>query len=174
MILHSFLRCLSSLEKAHYHESEETNQMSPQDSDTDMHRASESLKQVLINTLIVCSIFACFKYFFKFQIVNAAYQVQLNVKSSASFVHSLWERLNQFLRSLTLPSPGTMSSSNSGSGSWSMSSGQNPMTPTEWKTQVAIELLDSLSDSRLARVICSQVQCLTRSLSSFKFFFFLL
>ncbi len=31
------------------------------------------------------------------------------------------------------------------------------MTPTEWKIQVAVELLDSLSDNRLARVICSQV-----------------
>ena len=34
------------------------------------------------------------------------------------------------------------------------------MTPTEWKTQVAVELLDSLSENRLARVICSQV-CFT-------------
>lgn len=95
---------------------------------------------------------------FDFQIVNAAYQVQLNVKSSASFVHSMWERLHQFLRSLAIPKAGTMSTTSSGSGSWSMSSDQSPMTPTEWKTQVAVDLLDSLSDNRLARVICSQVE----------------
>lgn len=69
----------------------------------------------------------------------------------------MWERLHQFLRSLTLPKADTLSATSSGSGSWSTSSDQSPMTPTEWKTQVAVDLLDSLSDNRLARVICSQV-----------------
>ena len=95
------------------------------------------------------------------QIVNAAYQVQLNVKSSASFVHSLWERLSQFLRSLSIAgSVSTNSasgSSGSGSGSWSSVSNQNLAPTQEWKTQVAVDLLDSLSENRLARVICSQV-----------------
>ncbi|XP_057364454.1 dual serine/threonine and tyrosine protein kinase-like isoform X1 [Daphnia carinata] len=127
-------RCLSSLEKAHQHDTHDADRMSEQDSYSDTQRASESLKQI----------------------INAAYQVQLNVKSSASFVHSLWERLHQFLRSLTLPKADTLSATSSGSGSWSTSSDQSPMTPTEWKTQVAVDLLDSLSDNRLARVICSQ------------------
>jgi len=82
------------------------------------------------------------------------------VKSSASFVHSLWERLHQFLRSLSLSesvSTNSTSGSASGSGSWSLSN-QRGAYSQEWKTQVAVDLLDSLSESRLARVICSQVR----------------
>lgn len=77
------------------------------------------------------------------------------MKSSASFVHSLWERFHQFLLSLSLSS----SAVHDPTRSWSSSDGPSvdwrPHS-REWKIHVATELLDSLSVHRLARVICPQ------------------
>jgi dual serine/threonine and tyrosine protein kinase len=49
------------------------------------------------------------------------------------------------------------SSPGSRSGSWNVTtSPERRVQSKEWKVHVATELLDSLSESRLARVICSQ------------------
>nr|CAG4648003.1 EOG090X085R [Moina brachiata] len=127
-------RCLDSLEKSYQDMQESTSSSENTENEGDFQRASDSLKQI----------------------VNTAYHVQLNARSSSSFVHSLWERIHQFLRSLSL-SGKVPQSPTSGSGSWSLSSDHSSSYSDEWKAQVAASLLDSLSENRLAKVICSQV-----------------
>ncbi|KAK2716612.1 dual serine/threonine and tyrosine protein kinase-like isoform X2 [Artemia franciscana] len=81
------------------------------------HRAHDSLKQIL----------------------NAAYQVQVSVRSSTSFVSTFFEQLLQLIMQIVLP--------------WNAP----PKPDREWRANVAAETLDSLNPSRLARGVCHQL-----------------
>ncbi|GJQ66842.1 hypothetical protein Trydic_g18598 [Trypoxylus dichotomus] len=75
------------------------------------------------------------------QIVNAAYNVDLKTSSSFS-VQSLIDRLRKFVYSFYLKWPACA----------------QPQFDKEWQTQVVMELLDSLSSSKLAKTISQQFQ----------------
>lgn len=72
------------------------------------------------------------------QILNAAYQVEITVRSSSSFLKSLLEKMKQLMQSMPWKSP--------------------PMVDSEWKRRVAAEMLNSLSEARLAKSIASQIR----------------
>lgn len=70
------------------------------------------------------------------QILNAAYQIEVNVKSSYNVLRVLWERMKQVVS--TLP--------------WK----PHPSIDDEWKKKVASDILASLSETKLAKTICMQ------------------
>ncbi|CAN7982056.1 unnamed protein product, partial [Ixodes pacificus] len=70
------------------------------------------------------------------QILNAAYQVEVTVKTSSSFLWVLWEKMKQLAQTLPGRTP--------------------PRIDVEWKQRVAGDMLVSLSEWRLARCICAQ------------------
>ncbi|XP_054716105.1 dual serine/threonine and tyrosine protein kinase-like isoform X2 [Uloborus diversus] len=70
------------------------------------------------------------------QILTAAYQVEVTVKTSSSLLRVLFEKMKQLVQTLPWKAP--------------------PVIDAEWKRRVAYDMLVSLSESRLARSICSQ------------------
>ncbi|KAL8595249.1 hypothetical protein ACOMHN_043401 [Nucella lapillus] len=72
------------------------------------------------------------------QILNAAYQVEITVRSSSSFIKSLLEKMKQLMMSMPWKSP--------------------PEVDGEWKKKVATEMLSSLSEARLAKSIAGQIK----------------
>lgn len=72
------------------------------------------------------------------QILNAAYQVEITVRSSSSFIKSLLEKMKQLMMSMPWKSP--------------------PEVNGEWKKRVATEMLSSLSEARLAKSIAGQIK----------------
>ncbi|XP_077539487.1 dual serine/threonine and tyrosine protein kinase-like isoform X1 [Haemaphysalis longicornis] len=70
------------------------------------------------------------------QILNAAYQVEVTVKTSSSLLWVLWEKMKQLVQTLPGRTP--------------------PRIDAEWRQRVAADMLESLSEWRLARCICSQ------------------
>uniref|UniRef100_T1JTX5 Dual serine/threonine and tyrosine protein kinase n=1 Tax=Tetranychus urticae TaxID=32264 RepID=T1JTX5_TETUR len=71
------------------------------------------------------------------QILNAAYQVEINMRTTSSLLRAFWEKMKQLV-SVSL--------------SWRNLAEINE----EWKRKVAADVLDSLSESRLAKSICAQ------------------
>ncbi|XP_052778828.1 dual serine/threonine and tyrosine protein kinase-like [Mya arenaria] len=72
------------------------------------------------------------------QILNAAYQVEITVRSSSTFIHLLLQRMKQIVQGMP----------------WS----QSPRIDDDWKKKVAAEMLASLSATRLAKSISSQIK----------------
>ncbi|XP_022653846.1 dual serine/threonine and tyrosine protein kinase-like isoform X2 [Varroa destructor] len=70
------------------------------------------------------------------QILNAAYQLEMTVRTSSSILWVFLEKMRQFIQ--VFPGRGS------------------PCIDAEWKRRVAAGLLESLSESRLARCICAQ------------------
>lgn len=82
------------------------------------------------------------------QVLDAAYQVEVTVEASFSFTRLLWEKLKQAIQTF----PGKPA----------------PRVDGEWKKKVAGEMIQSISESRLAKNICSQFKArLMRSHESF-------
>ncbi|GAB6033476.1 hypothetical protein CHUAL_013361 [Chamberlinius hualienensis] len=69
-------------------------------------------------------------------ILNAAYQVEVTIKTSSSAMHVLWEKMKQIIQTMPGKTP--------------------PLINEEWKKWVATDMIDSLSAWRLSRSICSQ------------------
>lgn len=78
------------------------------------------------------------------QILNAAYRVEVSVQSSTSALRVLWEKMKQLL-SRSLPSLNIYGWNSYGC-----------IIDDEWKKQQALEIIDNLSETRLAKSICSQ------------------
>uniref|UniRef100_A0A6G1SCT3 Dual serine/threonine and tyrosine protein kinase n=2 Tax=Aceria tosichella TaxID=561515 RepID=A0A6G1SCT3_9ACAR len=74
------------------------------------------------------------------QILNAAYRVEVNVQSSTSILRVLWEKMKQLISKSFMPRIWT----NYG------------VINDEWKRQQALEIIEKLDESRLAKSICSQ------------------
>ncbi|XP_052234195.1 dual serine/threonine and tyrosine protein kinase-like isoform X1 [Dreissena polymorpha] len=72
------------------------------------------------------------------QILNAAYQVEITVRSSSTFIHLLLQRMKQLVQGMP----------------WR----ESPRIDDEWKKKVAMEMLASLSAARLAKSISSQIK----------------
>jgi len=72
------------------------------------------------------------------QILNAAYTVEITVRSSSTFIQNLLEKMKQLVQSMP----------------WKSS----PVVNTEWKRKVAQDMLSSLSEARLAKSIASQIK----------------
>ncbi|CAL1546423.1 unnamed protein product [Lymnaea stagnalis] len=72
------------------------------------------------------------------QILNAAYTVEITVRSSSSFIKNILEKMKQLVQSMP----------------WKTS----PIIDREWKKKVASEMLSSLSEARLAKSIASQIK----------------
>lgn len=72
------------------------------------------------------------------QILNAAYQVEITVSSSSSFIKNLLEKMKQLMNSMP----------------WKTT----PEVDSEWKKKVATEMLSSLSAARLAKSIAGQIK----------------
>ena len=70
------------------------------------------------------------------EILNAAYQIEVNIKTSHNLLRVLWEKMKQLVQTV----------------SWK----PYPCVDCEWKKKVANDILDSLSESRLAKSICMQ------------------
>lgn len=70
------------------------------------------------------------------QILNAAYQIEVNVKTSYSLLRVLWEKMKQLVS--VLPWKPQMN------------------IDAEWKKKIANDILTGLSESRLAKTICLQ------------------
>ena len=71
-----------------------------------------------------------------FQVLDSAYQVEVTVRASSSLAWLLWERMKQTLQTLPGQAP--------------------PRVDGAWKRKVAQDMLTSLSETRLAKHICSQ------------------
>lgn len=72
------------------------------------------------------------------QIMNAAYQVEISLQSSSSFIRVILERMKQLVQSMP----------------WST----QPKIDLEWKRKAASDMLSSLSEARLAKNISSQIK----------------
>ncbi|CAC5365314.1 DSTYK [Mytilus coruscus] len=72
------------------------------------------------------------------QIVNAAYQVEISLQSSSSFVRTLFERMKQLVQSMP----------------WN----SQPKIDLEWKKKLATDILSNLSEARLAKSISGQIK----------------
>ena len=68
--------------------------------------------------------------------LDAAYQVEVTVQASFSFTRLLWEKLKQAVQML----PGQIS----------------PTIDASWKRKIAADVIRCISESRLAKNICSQ------------------
>ncbi|KXJ28456.1 dual serine/threonine and tyrosine protein kinase [Exaiptasia diaphana] len=69
-------------------------------------------------------------------VIDAAYQVEVTVRASSSLARLLWEKMKQALQTLPGKAP--------------------PKVDSSWKQKVAQDMLTSLSETRLAKHICSQ------------------
>lgn len=77
------------------------------------------------------------------QILNAAYRVEVSVQSSTSVIRVLWEKMKQLVGN-SLPI-------------WNLyHNNYGWVINDQWKRQQALEIIDNLSESRLAKSICSQ------------------
>ncbi|KAK3104050.1 hypothetical protein FSP39_024020 [Pinctada imbricata] len=72
------------------------------------------------------------------QILNAAYQVEISLQSSSSFIRIILERMKQLVQSMP----------------WST----QPKIDIEWKRKAASDMMNSLSEARLAKSISSQIR----------------
>ncbi|KAK0063245.1 dual serine/threonine and tyrosine protein kinase [Biomphalaria pfeifferi] len=72
------------------------------------------------------------------QILNAAYAVEITVRSSSSFIKNILEKMKQLVQSMP----------------WKSS----PVIDSDWKKKVACEMLNNLSESRLAKSISYQIK----------------
>ncbi|XP_041379735.1 dual serine/threonine and tyrosine protein kinase-like [Gigantopelta aegis] len=82
------------------------------------------------------------------QTLNAAYQVEITVRSSSSLIKVLLERMKQLVQAMP----------------WNT----QPVIDAEWKKKVASDMLNSLSEARLAKSISSQIkERLTKSHDGF-------
>ena len=70
------------------------------------------------------------------QVIDAAYQVEVTVRASSSLARLLWEKMKQVIQTLPGKAP--------------------PKVDGSWKQKVAQDMLTSLSETRLAKHICSQ------------------
>ncbi|KAG8199777.1 hypothetical protein JTE90_000870 [Oedothorax gibbosus] len=70
------------------------------------------------------------------QILNAAYQVEVTVRTSSSLLRVFFEKMKQLVQTLPWKAP--------------------PLIDADWKRRVASDMLMSLSESKLARSICWQ------------------
>ncbi|CAG2123514.1 unnamed protein product, partial [Medioppia subpectinata] len=70
------------------------------------------------------------------QILNAAYTIEVNIKSSHNLIRVIWEKMRQMVQTI----------------SWK----PYPIVDSDWKKYVTNDVLDSLSESRLAKSICLQ------------------
>lgn len=75
------------------------------------------------------------------QILTAAYNIDLNSSSSFSVVNTFFNKLRKFLNSVQLP--------------WSTCI--QPQLNYQWQVQVVTSMIDSLSASKLAKTISTQV-----------------
>lgn len=76
------------------------------------------------------------------QILNAAYRVEVNVQSSTSILRVLWEKMKQLVtRGLPIWNP-----------FWS----NYGVIDDQWKRQQALDIIEKLDETRLAKSICSQ------------------
>lgn len=75
------------------------------------------------------------------QILSAAYNVDLKTTTSFSVVQSFMERLRKLVHNFQLP--------------WS--SCAERQIDSHWQLQVVVDVIDSLSASKLAKIICTQV-----------------
>lgn len=79
------------------------------------------------------------------QIISAAYNIELKSSTSFSIVHSFMDRLRKLVYNLQMP--------------WSANSQyQHNM---QWQIQVVVNMIDSLSSSKLAKTISTQVNLQT-------------
>lgn len=74
------------------------------------------------------------------QILNAAYRVEVNIQSSTSILRVLWEKMKQLISKSFMPRV------------WS----NYGVIDDEWKRQQALEIIEQLDESRLAKSICAQ------------------
>ncbi|XP_033745013.1 dual serine/threonine and tyrosine protein kinase-like [Pecten maximus] len=72
------------------------------------------------------------------QILNAAYQVEISLQSSSSFLRVILERMKQMVKAMP----------------WSTA----PRIDIEWKKKAAADILANLSEARLAKSISSQIK----------------
>lgn len=72
------------------------------------------------------------------QILNAAYQVEITVRSSSSFISCLLEKMKQLMMSMPWKNP--------------------PEINSEWKRKVATDMLSGLNEAKLARSIAGQIK----------------
>lgn len=72
------------------------------------------------------------------QILNAAYRVDISVQSSTSVLRVLWEKMKQIVETRLY---------------WN---NYGCIIDDQWKRQQALDIIDNLSESRLAKSICSQ------------------
>ena len=70
--------------------------------------------------------------------VNAAYQVEVTVTTSSSVLRSLWEKMKQMVATMPGRTP--------------------PKIDGIWKRGVAQDMIDGLSEAKLAKSICTQVK----------------
>lgn len=69
-------------------------------------------------------------------VLNSAYQIEVTVRASSSLARLLWEKMKQALQTFPGQAP--------------------PKVDGVWKRKIAQDMLTSLSETRLARHICSQ------------------
>ncbi|XP_060084377.1 dual serine/threonine and tyrosine protein kinase-like [Ylistrum balloti] len=72
------------------------------------------------------------------QILNAAYQVEISLQSSSSFLRVILERMKQLVKAMPWSTP--------------------PRIDLEWKKKAAADILANLSEARLAKSISSQIK----------------
>ncbi|XP_013412982.1 dual serine/threonine and tyrosine protein kinase [Lingula anatina] len=70
------------------------------------------------------------------QIINAAYQVEITIRTSSSFVRILLEKMKQLIQSMPWKTP--------------------PRVDENWRKKMAQDMIKSLSEARLAKSICAQ------------------
>ncbi|XP_074645328.1 dual serine/threonine and tyrosine protein kinase-like isoform X7 [Tubulanus polymorphus] len=72
------------------------------------------------------------------QILNAAYQVEITVRTSSSLMMLLLEKMKELVQSMPWNTP--------------------PKIDREWKKTVACDMISSLSETKLAKSICVQIK----------------
>lgn len=79
------------------------------------------------------------------QILNAAYKVEVNVHSSTSVLRVFWEKMKKLLSTYNISN-------------WNLYWNNNYacIIDEQWKRQQAIEIIENLSENRLAKSICCQ------------------
>lgn len=85
------------------------------------------------------------------QILNAAYKVEVNVHTSTSILKVFWEKMKKIV-SNGIPNWQTYWNGNYAC-----------IIDEQWKRQQAIEIIENLSESRLAKSICSQFRARLKS-----------